>query len=82
MTQGELLQRITADPRILGGKPVVRGLRISVELVLALLASGETAETILDDYPEFEPEDLCACVSYADAVIAGESIEAIQLRTR
>ena len=54
MAQGELLNRITADLRIFGGKPVVRGLRISVEMILALLAGGETAEAILDDYPELE----------------------------
>ena len=79
MTQGELLQRITADPRILGGKPVIRGLRISVELVLALLAAGETAETILDDYPELEPEDIRACFGYAHAAIAGERIEEVRV---
>lgn len=79
MTQGELLQRITADPRILGGKPVIRGLRISVELVLALLAARETAETILDDYPELEPEDIRACLSYAHAAIAGERIEEVRV---
>jgi uncharacterized protein (DUF433 family) len=79
MTESGLLQRITADPQILGGKPVIRGLRISVETVLALLAAGETAERILDDYPELEPDDLRACVSYAHAVIAGASIEEVQV---
>ena len=57
MAQGKLLGRITADPLIFGGKPVIRGLRIPVELVLALLAAGETTEAILDDYPELEPDD-------------------------
>jgi uncharacterized protein (DUF433 family) len=79
MTQGELLNRITADPRIFGGKPVVRGLRISVEMILALLAAGETAEAILDDYPELEADDVRACLSYAHAAIAGERIEEVKV---
>ena len=45
----ELLKRITADPKIFGGKPIVRGMRISVEMVVSLLAQGETIETILKD---------------------------------
>lgn len=79
MTTDELLRRITADLRILGGKPVLRGLRISVESVLALLAARESAETVLADYPELEAEDIRACVSYAHAVIAGESIEEVRV---
>jgi uncharacterized protein (DUF433 family) len=79
VTTDELLRRITADLRILGGKPVLRGLRISVESVLALLAARESAETVLADYPELEAEDIRACVSYAHAVIAGESIEEVRV---
>jgi uncharacterized protein (DUF433 family) len=79
MAQDELLHRITADPRIFGGKPVVRGLRISVEMVLALLAAGESVKAILDDYPELEPDDVRACLAYAHAVIAGEEIEEVQV---
>src|SRR5690349_3055384 len=66
-----LLRRITANPDIfVGGKPVIRGMRISVELILSLLAQGETPETILTDYPDLEPDDLRACLAYAHAVIA------------
>ena len=79
MTENDLLRRITADPRVFGGKPVVRGLRISVEMVLALLAAGETEAMILDDYPELEPEDIRACLAYAHAAIAGERIEEIRV---
>ena len=79
MSQNKLLQRITADPAIFGGKPIVRGLRISVELVLALLAAGATSEAILDDYPELEPDDIPACLSYAHAAIAGERIEEVKV---
>jgi uncharacterized protein (DUF433 family)/predicted nuclease of predicted toxin-antitoxin system len=58
MTRTDLLQRITADPEIFQGKPIIRGMRISVELILSLLAQGESAEAILLDYPDLEREDL------------------------
>lgn len=75
----DLLSRITADPAIFGGKPIVRGMRISVELVLSLLAQGESVEAILDDYPDLEPDDVRACLAYAHAVIAGDRLEAIEV---
>lgn len=66
----ELLRRITARPDVFGGKPIVRDMRISVELILSLLAQGITPEDILDDYPDLEPDDICACAAYAHAVVA------------
>lgn len=72
----DLLARITANPEIFGGKPVVRGLRISVELVLSLLAQGASHEEILADYPALEAEDIRACLAYAHAVIAHDSLAA------
>jgi uncharacterized protein (DUF433 family) len=74
-----LLDRITANPEIFGGKPIVRGLRISVELILSLLAQGETVEAILDDYPELEIEDIRACLAYAHAVVANDRLEAVKV---
>jgi len=74
-----LLDRITADPTIFGGKPIVRGMRISVELVLSLLAQGETLEAILADYPGLEPEDIRACLAYAHAVVADERLEDVSV---
>jgi uncharacterized protein (DUF433 family) len=62
-----LLDRITANPEIFSGKPIVRGMRISVELILSLLAQGESVEDILSDYPGLEPEDIRACMAYAHA---------------
>ena len=59
-----LLQRITLDQQVLRGKPVIRGLRISVEMILELLAKGSTREEILEDYPVIEPEDIQAALSY------------------
>jgi uncharacterized protein (DUF433 family) len=72
MTDPTLLERITARPDIFDGKPIIRGMRISVELILSLLAQGETREAILDDYPDLEPDDIRACLAYARAVIASD----------
>jgi uncharacterized protein (DUF433 family) len=75
----ELLKRITSNPKIFGGKPIVRGLRISVESILSLLAQGETVETILDDYPSLTRDDVQACLAYAHAVIANDSLDAVHV---
>ena len=69
----ELLRRITARPDVFRGKPIVRDMRISVELVLSLLAQGVTPEAILDDYPGLEPDDIRACTAYAHAHVGGVS---------
>ena len=74
-----VLNRITADPAIFGGKPIIRGMRISVELILSLLAQGESVAAILDDYPGLEPPDIRACLAYAHAVIANDRIEEIKV---
>lgn len=79
MIDEKLLGRITANPEIFGGKPIVRGRRISVELILSLLAQGETHETILADYPELEPDDLRACLAYAHAVISNDKLDSLQV---
>jgi len=69
-SQEDLLGRITVNPAIFGGKPIVRGMRISVELVLSLLAQGALQEEILNDYPDLEPEDIRACLAYAHARVS------------
>ncbi|WP_428484475.1 DUF433 domain-containing protein [Rhodopila sp.] len=69
------LNRITSDPAVFGGKPIVRGMRISVELVLSLLAQGETQKAILDDYPGLQVEDIRACLAYAHAVVANDRLD-------
>ncbi len=81
-TERELLKRITANPEIFGGKPIIRGMRISVELILSLLAQGETTDAILADYPDLEPEDIRACLVYAHAVIAHDSLDDIRVAGR
>lgn len=79
MLDRSLLQRITSRPDIFGGKPVVRGLRISVELILSLLAQGVRVEDLLEDYPALEPDDVRACLVYAHAVIANDSLDGIKV---
>jgi uncharacterized protein (DUF433 family) len=59
------LDRITFDPQVMGGKPCIRGLRVTVGTIVGLIASGSSAEDILADYPYLEPEDIPAALSYA-----------------
>ena len=74
-----LLRRITVNPEIFGGKPSIRGMRISVELILSLLAQRETPETILADYSDLVPDDLRACLAYAHAVIAHDKLDSVHI---
>jgi uncharacterized protein (DUF433 family) len=71
----KLLERITVNPDIFGGKPIVRGRRLAVEHVLGMLAAGDTPETILRGYAWLEPEDIQACLVYAHRVVGHERIE-------
>ena len=66
--------RIVIDPRILQGKPVIRGTRIAVETVIDLLAQGWTEEDILRSYPHLSPEDIRACLSYAGEMLRSEKV--------
>ena len=79
MSDPELLKRITVRPEIFGGKPIIRDMRISVELVLSLLAQGVTTEAILEDYPDLESDDIRACIAYAHAVIAHDMLDAVSV---
>ncbi|MEA3349073.1 MAG: DUF433 domain-containing protein [Chloroflexota bacterium] len=67
-------ERITFDKDVLRGKPVIRGLRISVEMILELLAKGSSTKEILEDYPELEPEDLQAALLYTHHLVSGEMV--------
>ena len=60
-----MIDRITTDQNICGGKPVIRGMRISVSTILEYLVAGESIENILKAYPILEPEDIKACLEYA-----------------
>ncbi|MGB3653008.1 MAG: DUF433 domain-containing protein [Rivularia sp. (in: cyanobacteria)] len=65
MNDRNFLSRITFDKNVLAGKPIIRGLRISVAMILELLAKGATNQEILEDYPELELEDIQAALFYA-----------------
>lgn len=69
MNDQELLNRITTDRKIFGGKPIIRGHRIAVEHVLGMLAAGDTYETLREGYPFLEPEDIQACLLYAQNLV-------------
>jgi uncharacterized protein (DUF433 family) len=60
-----LTERITVDPEQCGGRPCIRGMRIRVINVLDLLANGLTAEEVLAEFPDLEPEDIQACLRFA-----------------
>lgn len=62
-------ERITVDPEICGGKPVIRGKRITVQTILEFMAAGDSIETILDQYPTLEKEDIFACLSFASSLM-------------
>ena len=66
--------RIILDPSVLAGKPVIRGTRISVDLVLELLASGWTEFTILKEYPGLKHQDIRACIRYAQEIVRSERV--------
>lgn len=59
------LTRITLDPAVMGGKPCIRGLRVTVGMILGLLAAGRSREEVLEAYPYLEPEDIDQALSYA-----------------
>ena len=61
----ELLSRITHDPAVMGGRPCIRGIRVTVGTILGLLASGRTMDEILQAYPYLERDDIRAALAYA-----------------
>jgi uncharacterized protein (DUF433 family) len=75
MDETKLLERITVNPKIFGGKPIIRGRRLAVEHVLGMLAAGDTPETILSGYPWLEPEGIQACLVYARRLVGHERVE-------
>ena len=78
-TNHDLLNRITARPDVFGGKPIIRDMRISVELILSLLSQGATQDELLSDYPDLEPQDIRACIAYAHTVISGDTLAAVSV---
>lgn len=81
MNEQVLLERITIDPQIFGGKPIIRGRRLAVEHVLGMLAAGDTALDILDAYDWLEAEDIRACLVYARRLVGHERVEPLMMET-
>ena len=70
-----LLGRITVDPGVFGGKPIIRGRRLAVEHVLGLLAAGDSVDDLLREYPWLERDDVQACLVYARRLVGHERVE-------
>ena len=81
MDEQRLLERITVNPKIFGGKPIIRGHRLAVEHVRGMLAAGDSKQTILQGYSWLEPEDIQACLLYARRLIGHERVEPVILDT-
>ena len=79
MDENKLLERITVNPQIFGGKPIIRGRRLAVEHILGMLAAGDAPETILAGYPWLQREDIQACLVYARRIAANERIEPLSI---
>jgi uncharacterized protein (DUF433 family) len=75
MIEAELLKRITVNPGIFGGKPIIRGRRLAVEHVLGMLAVGDGVADLLRAYPWLEREDVLACLAYARRIVGRERVE-------
>jgi uncharacterized protein (DUF433 family) len=70
----EWKERITVDPKILAGKPIIKGTRIAVEFILDLLANGWTTEEIVKNYPQLKKEDVMAVLKYAAEILTEEKV--------
>ena len=73
----ELIKRITMNPDVCFGKPTLRNMRYTVEMVLDLLAAGMTSQELLEDYPALEEEDIKACLLFASKLMKVSSISKI-----
>ena len=81
MDEKRLLERISVNPKIFGGKPIIRGRRLAVEHILAMLAAGDTPEMILQGYPWLEMDDIKACLVYARRLVSHERVEPFLVET-
>lgn len=75
MNEADLLNRITVNAAIFGGKPIIRGHRLAVEHVLGMLAAGDTIDALLEAYEWLEREDVLACLAYARRVVGHERVQ-------
>ena len=73
MKEQQLLERITLNPKVMVGKPIIKGTRLTVEYILNLLAHGATVAEILEEYQGLTPEDIQACLLFATKSLANTS---------
>lgn len=81
MVACNLIDRITVNPAIFGGKPIIRGHRLAVEHVLGMLAAGDSVDNLLAEYPWLECQDIQVCLLYAERLVARERIEPVIVHT-
>ena len=81
MNEAKLLERITVNPSVFGGKPIIRGQRLAVEHILGMLAAGDSPEDILTGYSWLEAEDIQACLIYARKVIGQERFDFLTIES-
>jgi uncharacterized protein (DUF433 family) len=74
MTDQQLLERIVLNSKVLAGKPVISGTRLSVEYILNLLAHGANTAEIIEEYEELRPEDIQACILFASKLLSNTTI--------
>ena len=79
MNTEDLLSRITIDPKVMVGKPIIRGMRITVEQILRSLAGGVTVNELLQDYPDLEQEDLQAVFAYVVNLVDEEQVFPVEI---
>jgi len=80
MTQSNpLFSRITVDPKVMLGKPTIRGMRITVEQILKSLSAGISQQDLLDEYPDLETEDFQAVFAYVAALVEEEQVFPFQV---
>jgi len=76
MTERVLLRRVTTDPAVMLGKPVIKGTRLTVEIIIEKLASGKTADDVMKDYPFLTKDDIKAALFYAARSLSHEEVYA------
>lgn len=72
--QKDIMKRIVVNPKVMVGKPIIKGTRITVEAIVRRVANGMTFDEILEDYPYIAKEDIKAALLYAESLVAGEEI--------
>jgi uncharacterized protein (DUF433 family) len=81
MDDQQLLDRITLNPKVMVGKPIIKGTRLSVEYILNLLAHGSTVEEILEEYEGLTPEDIRACLLFATRSLEATTLMPLSVET-